>query len=197
MTALPNHTALKEWASVNAALAGGDQIILLRKGGIADPRFGLEADRFYLFPTYLHQKEKQFKPEKRSWFAQTDREDTAPSHVSIRSWAEVTGVDVVSDLETLLALEPHVIFTRETIEERYRFRPDQAVHVLTLRVWNLPEPVNVQADRPEYHGCVSWISLEEPIDVEGSVPALSDSEIGKLRRPLREVLSAKTRAESR
>ena len=34
MNKLPNHTALKEWASVIAALGRGEQIILIRKGGI-------------------------------------------------------------------------------------------------------------------------------------------------------------------
>ena len=50
MNKLPNHTALKEWASVIAALDRGEQVVLIRKGGLADPHFGLEADRFYLFP---------------------------------------------------------------------------------------------------------------------------------------------------
>ena len=50
MNKLPNHTALKEWSTVIDALGRGDQVILIRKGGIADPPFGVEADRFYLFP---------------------------------------------------------------------------------------------------------------------------------------------------
>jgi hypothetical protein len=43
MTKLPNHTALKEWSNVVAALGRGEQVILIRKGGIADPSFGVEA----------------------------------------------------------------------------------------------------------------------------------------------------------
>src|SRR5713101_2916398 len=55
MNKLPNHAALKEWASAIAALGRGEQVILIRKGGIADPKFGLEAQRFYLFPTNFHE----------------------------------------------------------------------------------------------------------------------------------------------
>ena len=55
MKTLPNHTALKEWQSVIAALGRGDQIILIRKGGIADAGFAVEANRFYLFPTKFHE----------------------------------------------------------------------------------------------------------------------------------------------
>ena len=46
MNKLPNHTALKEWSNVVQALGSGEQVLLIRKGGIADPSFGLDADRF-------------------------------------------------------------------------------------------------------------------------------------------------------
>jgi len=48
MKKLANHTALKEWSTVIDALGRGDQVILIRKGGIADPSFGVEAVQFYL-----------------------------------------------------------------------------------------------------------------------------------------------------
>ena len=56
---LPNHTTLKEWSTVIDALSRGEQVILIRKGGIADPKFGVEADRFYLYPTYFHQQKSE------------------------------------------------------------------------------------------------------------------------------------------
>ena len=39
-----------------AALAAGDQVLILRKGGIGEKRFELPHPRFYLFPTYAHQR---------------------------------------------------------------------------------------------------------------------------------------------
>lgn len=173
MQKLPNHTALKEWAAVISALRAGDQVVLVRKGGIADPEFGVEAERFYLFPTYLHQKEKQFRSEHLHHFTATDRAGGEPDEVTIDTWCEVAGVWRVTDLELLWKLGDRVIFTGETFEERYRFRPDQAVHVIAVKAFDLPDGVMVR-NLPLYAGCRSWISVEEEIDVTGSTPAISD-----------------------
>jgi hypothetical protein len=159
MNKLPNHTTLKEWSTVVAALGRGEQVILIRKGGIADPTFGIEADRFYLYPTYFHQGESDARPS-----------------VAITHWCEVVRTWRVGDLETLARLEPLVVLPRETLDARYRFRPDQALSIIGVRVWRLPQPVEV-LHRDAYAGCLSWISLEEEIDVDGSVPVLAEREL--------------------
>ncbi|HUJ14525.1 MAG TPA: DUF1802 family protein [Thermoanaerobaculia bacterium] len=156
MKKLPNHTALKEWASAIGALGRGEQVVLIRKGGIADPKFGLEADRFYLFPTNFHEG------------------GTAPSKVPISHWCEVVRTWELHDLEALLRLEPLVVFDRQTLETRYRFRPDQAIHVIAVRTFALSRPSWVPLTEA-YAGCRSWISLDEEIDIEGSRPVLSDA----------------------
>lgn len=173
MLKLPNHTALKEWAAVISALRNGDQTVLVRKGGIADPAFGVEAERFYLFPTYLHQKEKQFRPEYLHHFTTTNRSGGEPEQVGIDTWCEVAGLWRVVDLDLLRKLGDRVIFTGETFEERFRFRPDQAVHVIAVRAFSLPGTVAVK-NQPLYAGCRSWISVEEEIDVSGSVPVIRE-----------------------
>ncbi len=189
MQKIPNHTALKEWAAVISALRSGDQIVLVRKGGIADPEFGVEAERFYLFPTYLHQKEKQFRPEYVHHFTATDRPGGEPEEVTVDTWCEVAGVWRVTDLELLRKLGDRVIFTDETFEERYRFRPDQAVHVIAVKAFALPEGVKVR-NLPLYAGCRSWISVEEEIDVTGSVPAISDALLAEKLDALERILGS-------
>lgn len=157
MSKLPNHTALKEWSNVVAALGRGEQVILLRKGGIADPSFGVEADRFYLYPTYFHQGESEHRPS-----------------VTVTHWCEVVDVKTVRDENALERLAPHVGLPRETVDARYRFRPDQALLVIAVRTWALPRPAEVRF-REDYAGCRSWISLEEEIDVDGSTPVLDEA----------------------
>lgn len=49
--------ALKEWAVTIDALLAGEQVVLLRKGGLLDGKFSLEAREFLLFPTTFHVKE--------------------------------------------------------------------------------------------------------------------------------------------
>ena len=50
--------AFKEWAVTVRALAEGEQLVTLRKGGIREPdkHFALEHDRFFLYPTFDHQR---------------------------------------------------------------------------------------------------------------------------------------------
>ena len=161
MNKLPNHTALKEWASAIAALGRGEQVILIRKGGIADPKFGLESDRFYLFPTNFHEGGAQ-----------------PPTAVPITHWCEVVRTWEVRDLDALLRLEPQVVFDRSTLETRYRFRPDQSIHVIAVRTFALPRPATVPMTA-RYEGCRSWVSLDEEIDLDGSQPVLSEDQSQK------------------
>ena len=50
--------AFKEWAVTVRALAEGEQLLTLRKGGIREENkhFELEHDRFFLYPTFDHQR---------------------------------------------------------------------------------------------------------------------------------------------
>jgi hypothetical protein len=159
MNKIPNHTALKEWASVIEALGRGDQIVLIRKGGLADQTFGVEASRFYLFPTNYH-----------------DAGGAEPTHVRITHWAEVMKTWQIREVEMLQRLETLTILDREVIDTRYRFRPDQAINVIAVRAYKLAKPANVVM-KPEYAGCKSWVSVDEEIDIDGSLPALRDDEM--------------------
>ena len=156
MNKLPNHTALKEWSSVIAALGDGQQVVLIRKGGIADPTFGVEAEKFYLYPTYFHQGENEARP-----------------FVDITHWCEAVRTWSVRDVDALQRLESVVVIPRETLEARYRFRADQALHVIGVRVFRLPHPQRIPF-RDAYAGCRSWLSVEEEIDVAGSSPVLAE-----------------------
>jgi hypothetical protein len=159
MTKLPNHTALKEWSNVVAALGRGEQIVLVRKGGIADPSFGVEANRFYLYPTYFHQGESESRP-----------------RVEITHWCEVVKTWTVDDYAALERLQSVVVLPQETLAARYRFRPDQALYVIAVRTWELASPAQVEFHEI-YGGCKSWISVDEEIDVDGSRPVLTDVEL--------------------
>ena len=159
MNTLPNHTALKEWSNVVAALARGEQVILIRKGGIADTKFGLEAERFYLYPTYFHQGESE------------DR-----ASVNVTHWCEVVQTWTTHDRDSLERLAPLVILPGETLTARYAFRPEQALFVIAVRVWELRQPAQVRF-RDAYAGCRSWISVDDQIDVEGSWQVLDETQL--------------------
>ena len=103
--------AFKEWAVTVRALAEGEQLVTLRKGGIREPskHFALEHDRFFLYPTFDHQRNdlvrESHQPELRRALEEgvwADGEPPAhaltldggiaqPDRVRIRAWAEVAG----------------------------------------------------------------------------------------------------------
>jgi hypothetical protein len=113
----------------------GEQIVLIRKGGLADSSFGVEAQRFYLFPTNYH-----------------DAGGGEPTHVPITHWAEVVRTWQIRDVALLERLESLTVLGRDVIDTRYRFRPDQAINVIAVRAYRLAQAVNV-AMKPEYAGC--------------------------------------------
>ncbi len=103
--------ALKEWAVTVRALAEGEQLITLRKGGIREENkhFEIEHDRFFLYPTFDHQRndlirqshvpeldralEEGVWPENEPPAEALIREGgiPQPERVRIRAWAEVAG----------------------------------------------------------------------------------------------------------
>ena len=171
MNKLPNHTALKEWASAIDALGRGRQVILIRKGGIADPAFGVEAERFYLFPTNFH-----------------DGGGAPPRAVPVTHWCEVVRTWRVRELDALYRLEPLVVFDRATLDTRYRFRADQAIHVIGVRTYRLAQPAMLTM-KDDYAGCRSWVSIDEEVDVDGSVPVLTEGELAAQLAKVEELLA--------
>jgi hypothetical protein len=68
------------------------------------------------------------------------------------------------------------VLDRDAIDTRYRFRPDQAINVIAVRAYKLADPADVVM-KPEYAGCRSWVSVDEEIDIDGSLPVLPEHEI--------------------
>lgn len=166
--------ALKEWAAVTEAVGAGDQIVLIRKGGIDEKRFDPPAERFVLLPTQFHQGENQFRPDKAHHASAAMMEAASPA-VQLRWWCETVRTYRVAELDRLLALTPWVIFTEETIRDRYRFRPRQAMHVMAVRAWALAAPVEIRMTE-EMAGCRSWVELAPEVGIASSAPVLEDAQ---------------------
>jgi hypothetical protein len=166
--------ALKEWAVAVNALAQGETILLLRKGGIREQKFALTDSRqFWLYPTYEHQKPhllksayaSQVRPVESGWHPQT---------VEIRAWAEATdGVEVESD-SAVQALLPHHVWNQAFVTERLKWKPQLPLTVLLLRVYVLSQP-QIIPYREAYGGCKSWIDLPIAAEFSPRTAALSDA----------------------
>lgn len=173
----PGPLACKEWGAIVRALLAGEQIIDIRKGGIREPgrSFDLASDRFFLYPTVEHQEPELLKPAYREW---TDPADVrSGTDILIGGWAEVVHHATISDDDELAALESRHIWSAEYAASRLHWKARDPLWVLVLRVHRLLEPVIIP-DRDEYHGCTSWMTLNDLPDdpyALASEPALTDT----------------------
>lgn len=173
--------ALKEWASVVAALDQGRQVCLLRKGGLVEidrGGFDLRYGKFLLFPTYEHEHtlllQDRFKP--------LVVEPQASNH-RLSLVCEVTDVIVTAGFDALQAAADQFIWNDAFLRKRLEYKPNLPLYAIVLRAFRLPFPIHIP-DRPSYAGCKSWVHIKEEVDVEDAVPVLTDSEFTALRETL-------------
>lgn len=178
--------ALKEWHGLCSALAAGRQAVLLRKGGIHERGFDVREPVFYLFPTYLHQEPGKFRPGFRDLYAASAAENPGPDSVRIPAVAEVVGGAATTRREHLAALAAETAMTEEALALRYHWKPEQALHVLVVRVRPLVVPATVPM-KPAYGGCRSWVKLGPVAGVELGPPARRDEQLLETLRRVREI----------
>lgn len=168
--------ALKEWAVAVNALEAGETILLLRKGGIREEgnRFEVAHDEVLLYPTYEHQKPHLLKPKYASLVTPVDS-GWHPQTLRIGSWAKITDIFAVRKESIVQELLPYCIWNEQFATERFQWKPRQPLYVLLLRVYKLPQPLEIPYS-PAYGGCKSWINLAQPISLEGMKPVLQDHE---------------------
>ena len=192
--------ALKEWAVTVRALAEGEQLLTLRKGGIREEHkhFELEHDRFFLYPTFDHQRNDVVRdshpPELRRALEEGVWPDgEPPPHALTRDGGipqpdrvrdprlgEVAGHYTITDPRIVNALSPFYIWTTDYAEKRLAWKRRHPLHVVLLRTYRIPRPVTVKV-RDDYGGCRSWLEIARDLPFEGT-PVLSDDEFERVAR---------------
>ncbi len=176
---LPNNCqmALKEWAITIEAMAQGDQVLLLRKGGIHEDGkdFRVIHREFLFYPTYLHQKEDLLQPSHQPALRKLLEQPQSGDKVTFTYWAKAEEVLEISDQEKVDDLEPHYIWTTAYAQSRLHWKPMLPLSVLLLRVYKLEQPVTVSY-LPEYGGCTSWVEVLSDVNLGKMEPALDDAE---------------------
>ena len=180
--------ALKEWSVTIDALAAGDQIMLLRKGGIRETNrhFEVADRRFLLYPTHFHEARRMLKPQFRhdSHVSETVTDDS----VLVTAWAEVHDVLEIDDAERLGALADAHIWTDEFVAKRIDWKPRHPASLILLKTYALSEPVEVPI-KALHKGCKSWVDIEPTIEIGGSKPALTDEDWATRARAIKRMLS--------
>lgn len=189
MIATPYSPALKEWAVAVKALEAGDTIILLRKGGIREVgnRFQIAHRQVLLYPTYEHQKPHLLKPQYAQQVTPVES-GWHPQTVRIGSWAEITDIFPLQEEETLKRLVPHSIWNEQFVYERFHWKPRQPLYILLLRTYRLGQVQQIPYCQ-DYGGCRSWIDLQAPIALSGSVPVLDGGSYLQRVEAIREAIA--------
>jgi hypothetical protein len=184
-----HNRAFKEWAVVCEAMQAGRQIVLVRKGGIREEEgvFRVKDPEFFLIPTYEHQNESLLQPAYAGQLREIQAAGFDPRVVRINAYAVVDTVTVADDEERVNALAGEYIWNAEYVKQRFDFNPYDPLYILVLRVYNLPETY-VLPMRPDYAGCKSWVTLEQPLSTAGAVPAIPEDAFARRRAAVLETL---------
>jgi hypothetical protein len=167
--------AFKEWAVVCRALALGRQALILRKGGIAEDggAFRVEHERFWLYPTFVHQQADGIVPEARPLLEQALAERPHAGTLRLTHFAEVAGTWQASELAQVERLAGLHCWSPETVRARFAYRRP-GLFVLAVRVVRVPRPLDLP-EAPAYAGCKSWLELDQDAPTDGATPVLDDA----------------------
>lgn len=172
--------ALKEWALVCKRLLDGTQAVMLRKGGIDEKGFWVEADEFLLYPTFFHQMIEKVRPEFASECAEVLASPPPEGLLKMSGVARVVDHIEVRRPERIDDLQDLHPYDDEQVAMRLEFRPKKPLVILAVEVRPMVRPVEIPM-LESYGGCVSWVdvnverpALGEPALDEPSLRAVAD-----------------------
>lgn len=182
-------TALKEWAVLADAMGRGEIVAMVRKGGIREQRagFSVRHDRFLLYPTFFHEKAAELAPRFLPTLAAAHASQPPAGQIRLELVAEVAAVWRVTELTRLRAIDGEHGLTPAAVEARFHYKNRPGVQVVAARVLRLPAPV-LLAEARRYGGCVSWVELDDAVQVGGAAPVLPDAALDAHLARLRDAL---------
>ena len=169
--------ALKEWAVTVRALDRGEQVLLLRKGGIRESgkEFRVLYPEFILYPTFEHQKEELLKEAHRQDLREVISQDPPSDAITFSHWARVEEVIELAEQDRVDALLPHHIWTEDYFQKRLHWKPRHPLSVMLLRVYRMEEPIRVPYVS-YYGGCKSWVELSQDVPLGRLTSVLSEED---------------------
>ena len=182
--------ALKEWATVLQAMARGEQLVLIRKGGLIEPGSGFElvANTFVLYPTFEHQAVKFLRPAYARYFDDALTRRAGEGCVRFDLCATAVFSKPSTDPAVVERLQAFHIYNGDFVQQRLHWQPEQPLVVAAVRVFRLASP-QVRPVVAHYAGCKSWVTLEAPVSLEGAVPVVDETAFDRSVREIRAVLS--------
>lgn len=183
--------ALKEWAGVIGAMARGEQLVLIRKGGLVEPSRGFEirSTEFVLYPTFEHQTVNYLREPYRRYLDEALAARPPDGQVRVELAGQVVWSRESRDPSLLEQLEPFHIYHEQFLAQRLKWQPDQPLVVAVVRCYRLAAAQQLPV-AAHYAGCKSWVDLDQPVPLEGAFPVLDDRTFDERLSRLRAVLGA-------
>ena len=115
--------AFKEWAVIVDALGEGRQSLILRKGGIRDPRGLFRPGRaeFFLLPTFEHQNTADIIPSEAGRLTGPASAHPPEGEVELRFCARITDLHRVTDRAAVRRLAPFHVWSETALEKRFNW----------------------------------------------------------------------------
>jgi hypothetical protein len=188
--------ALKEWALVCDLLVQGEQIALLRKGGIHEPHrgaFTLEHETFLLYPNAEHQSAELTQLRYQHVLNEHRPVPREDGELVIPGYCRVTDAIQLRDTDQVHTLAPLTCWTESFFTQRLAYKPERPTLLVLVRAYRFPTPVRLPYHKT-YAGCRSWVPLRDTVDaatVGGAVPALDDAAFDAKRQAILDALDAR------
>jgi hypothetical protein len=190
MLSKSSNIGLKEWAVTSSALGRGEQIFMLRKGGIREDgrHFKLEHEQFFLYPGLFPEGELLLKKEQQGLLAETANADFS-KEITFSVFCELVETIEISEEHQVRALDAFHIWSEEFPVKRFSWKPRHPLRLMIVRAYLINSPVTMTVDET-YAGCKSWVDLINEIDLSDVTPALSDTEFDAQISNIHEALAA-------
>ena len=186
-------TAFKEWAAVVDFLGRGEQILILRKGGIHEKgkEFNVTHEEFFLFPTFEHQNPDDLKPKAQETLKKILGGKSDPTTLPLRYYCVVEEDFWISDEKILERLDPFHVWSWDCVKGRFDWGEKKGLYGIIVRTYSLPATVSL-ANLKRYGGCRSWVELEEPLETPSLRPVLSDRVFTEQREKINKLISSES-----
>lgn len=181
--------AFKEWAVVVDALGRGNQIVILRKGGIAESRDGFQVEHpeFLLFPTLYHQQRESVMANAQARFDEIAPQFPPKDRLRLEFFARVVAWQRLDSLAAAERLRGLHIWRDEIVRQRFDWGKSKNILALAVRIFRLPQAVELPM-RERYGGCKSWVELETEVPMDNPQPVLSDERFERKLAAMRTAL---------
>lgn len=180
--------AFKEWASIVQALGNGEQILIFRKGGIADAEGLFEPSHswFFLFPTWEHQKTEDLNARGKEILKSLP--SAPPSKIQIEFLVHLEKSLWIEKWEKAISLNNDHVWSESSLNKKFFTGSKPGLFLLLVKVFRLKSAVTIPPSL-SYGGCRSWIQLENLVELPPVHPVLHENDYQTKKQNLEEFLS--------